>query len=242
MVTATLPTLGAVIITAAVDSINPCAIGVALLLVATLIKQDRQKDILKVGAIYIFFVFLTYLLAGIGILYALTSIPVKVANYVTVFVALIVIFGGLLEVKDFFWYGKGSSLMIPEDYAEKIADKMENLTVPAAVVLGIFVAAVELPCTGGPYLAILTIIQQTMMQGATGIPLIAVGLMIIYNLIFVAPLIAIVVFSYFGSKKVDDMKKWKHMNKAKMRMTAGLLMIYLGWILLVLATGIIRFG
>ncbi|MFT4892941.1 MAG: cytochrome c biogenesis protein CcdA [Candidatus Nanohaloarchaea archaeon] len=242
MVTATLPTLGAVIVTAAVDSINPCAIGVALLLVATLIKQDRQKDILKVGFIYIFFVFLTYLLAGIGILYALTSIPVQIANYVTVFVALIVIFGGLLEVKDFFWYGQGSSLMIPEEYAEKIADKMENLTVPAAVVLGIFVAAVELPCTGGPYLAILTIIQQTMLQGATGIPLIAVVMMIVYNLIFVAPLIAIVVLSYFGSRKVDEMKKWKHMNKAKMRMAAGLLMIYLGWILLVLATGIIRFG
>jgi cytochrome c biogenesis protein CcdA len=242
MVTATLPTLGAVIVTAAVDSINPCAIGVALLLVATLIKQDRKKDILKVGFIYIFFVFLTYLLAGIGILYALTSIPVQIANYVTVFVALIVIFGGLLEVKDFFWYGQGSSLMIPEEYAEKIADKMENLTVPAAVVLGIFVAAVELPCTGGPYLAILTIIQQTMLQGATGIPLMAVVMMIVYNLIFVAPLIAIVLFSYFGSRKVDEMKKWKHMNKAKMRMTAGLLMIYLGWILLVLATGIVRFG
>ncbi|MBY6293976.1 hypothetical protein GLU60_01150 [Nanohaloarchaea archaeon H01] len=242
MVTATLPTLGAVIITAAVDSINPCAIGVALLLVATLIKQDRKKDILKVGFIYIFFVFLTYLLAGIGILLALTSVPVQVANYITAFVALIVVVGGLLEVKDFYWYGKGTSLMIPEEYAEKIAGKMENLTVPAAIVLGIFVAAVELPCTGGPYLAILTIIEQTIMQGATGIPLIAVGLMIVYNLIFVAPLIAIVLFSYFGSKKVQDMKKWKHMNKSRMRMAAGLLMIYLGWILLILATGIVRFG
>lgn len=242
MVTATLPTLGAVIVTAAVDSINPCAIGVALLLVATLIKQDRKSDILKVGMIYILFVFLTYFVAGLGILFALTSIPVQVANYVTVFVALIVIAGGLLEVKDFFWYGKGSSLMIPEKYSEKIADSMEDITTPAAILMGIFVAAVELPCTGGPYLAILTIIEQTLMQGTTGIPLVAVGLMIVYNIIFVAPLIAIVLFSYFGSKKVNDMKKWKHMNKAKMRMTAGLLMIYLGWILLVLATGIVRFG
>lgn len=242
MVSATLPTLGAVIITAAVDSINPCAIGVALLLVATLVKQDRKSDILKVGFIYIFFVFLTYFLAGIGILFALTSIPVQIANYVTVFVALIVISGGLLEVKDFYWYGKGSSLMIPERYSEKIAEGMEDITTPAAVLLGIFVAAVELPCTGGPYLAILTIIEQTLMQGAVGVPLVAIGLMIVYNLIFVAPLIAIVLFSYFGSKKVSEMKKWKHMNKAKMRMSAGLLMIYLGWILLVLATGIVRFG
>lgn len=236
MVTATLPTLGAVLVTALVDSVNPCAIGVALLLVATLIKQDRRRDILKVGLIYIFFVFLTYFVAGLGILHFLVSVPVQVSNYITVGVALIVIAGGLLEVKDFFWYGKGSSLMIPEAYAEKIADNMEDLTVASAVLLGIFVAAVELPCTGGPYLAILTILSQQ------GINFTAYALMALYNLIFVMPLIIIVVLSYMGSYKVQDMKQWKHMNKHRMRMAAGLLMIFLGWILLLLATGIIRFG
>jgi cytochrome c biogenesis protein CcdA len=236
MVEATLPTLGAVLITAAVDSINPCAIGVALLLVATLIKQDRKRDILKVGLIYISAVFITYFVAGIGILYFLVNLPVQIANYVTIFVALIVIFGGLLEVKDFFWYGKGTSLMIPEEYAEKVADRMDNLTTPAAVVLGIFVAAVELPCTGGPYLAILTVLSQQ------GINMTAYAMMALYNLIFVMPLILIVTFAYLGSYKVSEMKEWKHMNKAKMRMAAGLLMIFLGWILLLLATGIVRFG
>lgn len=254
MVTATLPTLGAVLVTAAVDSINPCAIGVALLLVATLVKQDRRKDILKVGTIYVAFVYMTYLAAGIGILFGLASVSVQIANYVTVFVSLIVIAGGILEIKDFFWYGKGSSLMIPEEYSEKIAERMEDITTPAAMVLGVFVAAVELPCTGGPYLAILTVIHQTMVQPATAstammisifgfnLPMMALIMMVIYNLIFVGPLIAIVVFSYLGSYKVQDMKKWKHMNRARMRMAAGLLMVFLGWILLLLATGIVRFG
>jgi len=242
MVEATLPTLGAVLVTAAVDSINPCAIGVILLLVATMIKQDRKRDILKVGTIYITAVYVTYFVAGLGILYALTEIPTQVANYITASVALIVIAGGTLEVKDFFWYGKGSSLMIPEKYAEKIADKMENLTIPAAIVLGVFVAAVELPCTGGPYLAILTVIHQSITAQATGIPLVALGLMAVYNLIFVMPLIIIMGLAYLGSYKVSEMKKWKHMNRAKMRMAAGLLMVFLGWILLLLATGIIRFG
>ena len=236
MVEATLPTLGAVLVTAAVDSINPCAIGVVLLLVATLIKQDRKRDILKVGLIYIAAVYTTYFVAGIGILHFLANLPVQIANYVTMMVALIVIAGGLIEVKDFFWYGKGSSLMIPEEYADKIADKMDNLTVPAAMVLGVFVAGVELPCTGGPYLAILTVLSQQ------GINLTAYGMMALYNLVFVMPLILIVTFAYLGSYKVSEMKEWKHMNKAKMRMMAGLLMIFLGWILLLLATGVIRFG
>lgn len=242
-VEATLPALGAVLVTAAVDSINPCAIGVALLLVATLVKQDRRRDILKIGMIYVTAVYLTYLLAGIGIIYALGSVSVQIANYITVFVSLIVIGGGILEIKDFFWYGKGSSLMIPEKYSEKIAERMDGLTTPAAILLGVFVAAVELPCTGGPYLAILTVIHQTIVApSAAGFPLSALALMLLYNLIFVMPLIAIVVFSYLGSYKVSEMKKWKHMNKARMRMAAGLLMVFLGWILLLLATGVIKFG
>ncbi|MFB6245507.1 MAG: cytochrome c biogenesis CcdA family protein [Candidatus Nanohaloarchaea archaeon] len=236
MVEATLPTLGAVLITAAVDSINPCAIGVILLLVATLIKQDRKRDILKVGAIYVTTVYITYLAAGIGIVHFLVGLPVQLANYITTIVAMIVIAGGLLEMKDFFWYGKGTSLMIPEKYAEKIADRMDSLTVGSAVLLGIFVAAVELPCTGGPYLAILTVLSQQ------GINLTAYGLMALYNLIFVMPLIAIVAASYLGSYKVSEMKSWKHVNRARMRMAAGLLMVFLGWILLLLATGIVRFG
>lgn len=236
MVEATLPTLGAVLVTAAVDSINPCAIGVILLLVATLIKQERKRDILKIGAVYITTVYITYFVAGIGILHFLVGLPVQIANYITALVALIVILGGLLEVKDFFWYGKGSSLMIPEKYAEKIAEKMDDLTLPAAIGLGVFVAAVELPCTGGPYLAILTVLSQQ------GINLTAYALMAVYNLIFVMPLIIIMVLAYLGSYKVSEMKQWKHMNRAKMRLAAGLLMVLLGWVLLLLATGIVRFG
>jgi cytochrome c biogenesis protein CcdA len=247
MVEATLPTLGAVIVTAAVDAINPCAIGVALLLVATMIKQGRRHDMLKVGTLYVFAVFLTYVTFGILILFFFVNIPVRIANFVTVFVALLVVGGGVLEVKDFYWYGKGSSLMIPEKYATKIAEGMENLSGPAAIGLGVFVAAVELPCTGGPYLAILTVIAQQM--SGTVISLATLGsltvpfaYLIIYNLIFVSPLIFIVVGAYLGTYKVEEMKQWKHMNRPRMRLMGGLLMIGLGWVLLILATGIIRFG
>ncbi|MDY6770625.1 MAG: cytochrome c biogenesis protein CcdA [Candidatus Nanohaloarchaea archaeon] len=236
MVEATLPTVGAVLVTAAVDSVNPCAIGVALLLVATLIKQNRKSDILKVGLIYVTMVYITYFVAGLGILFLFINIPVKIANIVTVTVALIVVLGGILEIKEFFWYGKGTSLMIPEQYAQKISRDMEDLTVPGAIVLGMFVAAVELPCTGGPYLAILTVLAQQRVN------ITAYALMAVYNLIFVMPLVFIVVAAYLGTYEIEKMKQWKHMNRPRMRMAAGLLMVVLGWILLVLAIGIIRFG
>lgn len=236
MTVANLPTISAVIITAAVDAINPCAIGVALLLVATMIKQGKHDRMIYIGALYVLAVYLTYFVAGLGVLFFFVNIPVKIANYVTVGVAMFVVLGGILEIKDFFWYGKGSSLMIPEQYATKITEQMEDLTAPAAILLGVFVAMVELPCTGGPYLAILTVIANQ------GVNLTAYALMAVYNLIFVLPLIFIVGAAYLGTYKVEDMKQWKHMNRPRMRLAAGLLMVLLGWVLLILAVGIIRFG
>ncbi len=93
-------------------------------------------------------------------------------------------------------------------------------------------ALVELPCTGGPYLAILTVIAQQ------GVNLVAYLLLIVYNLIFVGPLFFIIIVAYLGTYSVSEMKQWKHMNRPRMRLAGGLLMILLGWVLLILAMGI----
>ena len=67
-------TLPLVIITALIDSINPCAIGVLLLLVATLVQVAHdKKKLLVIGFIYIFFVFITYISPYINIKISICS-------------------------------------------------------------------------------------------------------------------------------------------------------------------------
>ena len=154
-----LPALPILITTALVDSINPCAIGVLVLLISTLLAlSDNKKNMIKVGLIYISAVFLTYLLAGIGLLYFIQQF--NIAKPLGILVGAIVIFLGLVEIKDFFWYGKGFSLTIPSSQVGKIKEYAKKATIPGAIVMGMFVAAVELPCTGGPYLAILTVLES----------------------------------------------------------------------------------
>ena len=64
-----LPALPVVVVTAAVDSINPCAIGVLILLITTLLTlSSNKKKMLMVGIIYILSVYITYLAAGLGLL------------------------------------------------------------------------------------------------------------------------------------------------------------------------------
>ena len=227
-----IPTIGTVIITALIDSINPCAIGVLILLASIMVVYRSKKELLIYGMIYIFFVALTYFLAGLGILYFLSVIPIKISEYISVGVGSIIVVGGLIEIKDFFWYGQGITLSIPADKAKKISELTRKLTLPAVIVLGVFVAAVELPCTGGPYLAILVFLSQNF-------DFTALMLLVFYNFIFVLPLIVILFMIYFGMK-IQILKKWKQTNRTYMRLATGIVLILLGWLLILIANGTIN--
>ena len=241
-----LPTMPVVITTALVDSINPCAVGVLILLIGTLLSlsHDRKK-MLTIGLIYITAVYITYFLAGIGLLFFLQRIgaviievpllgPIAISNFIGIIVALIVIIGGLIEVKDFFWYGRGFSLSISPKNAGKIKKYVKNVTIPGAILLGIFAAGVELPCTGGPYLAITTLLSRIGLNSTVTLYL------LLYNLIFVLPLIVILLLVYFGAntKKIKGMKQ---RGRKWMRLFTGIVMIGLGILLILFSLGVINF-
>jgi cytochrome c biogenesis protein CcdA len=234
-VEAYLPTLGAVVVTAAVDAINPCAIGVLILMLSVVVAARRSTArILMLGLLYIGAVFLAYLLAGIGLLYSLASLPLITVQYITLGVSVLVIFAGILEIKDYFWYGIGISLSIPPYFAEKIHKFAKRATVPGVILLGAFVSFVELPCTGAPYLAILALLSQSFDFNAF-------ILLVIYNIIFVSPLIVILFLVAFG-KNLYDIKQWKQKYKSYMRLVTGGVLIILGWLLMLIANGTINLG
>lgn len=226
-----LPTWPVVFSTALIDSINPCAIGVLVLLIATLISLSKNRNkMLGVGMIYISAVFITYLAAGFGLLYFIQKL--NISEELSYIVAFLVIILGLIEIKDFFWYGKGISLQIPKNRAQQIMKYIKHITIPGSIFLGIFVAAVELPCTGGPYLAITTLLAKI------GFSWYVFWLLVVYNFIFVLPLLIILGLVYFGvsTKRVQE---WKDKQKKWMRLFIGLIMIILGILLLLWARGII---
>lgn len=231
-VQAYLPTLGTVVTTALIDSINPCAIGVLILLVSIMVVYKSKRELLLYGLVYIFFVFFTYLLAGLGILYFLSSIPLFISEYISIAVGLLIVIAGLIEIKDFFWYGQGITLSIPPEKAKKIHDMTKKVTLPAMIFLGAFVAGVELPCTGGPYLAILVFLSQNF-------DLTAFLWLIFYNIIFVMPLIVILLMVYFGLK-IQNLKRWKQNNRTFMRLATGVILVALGWLLILIANGTIN--
>jgi len=234
-VEAYLPTLGTVVITALIDSINPCAIGVLILMVSVLLagKQSTQR-MLFLGGLYIGSIFVVYLAAGLGLAYFFTLLPLFLTEYLAIGIGLLIIFAGLLEIKDYFWYGKWFSLSIPVVFAKKLQGYSSKATIPGVLLLGAFVSAVELPCTGAPYLAIITLLSQYF-------DFTAFLMLVLYNIIFVAPLVIILLMVASG-KKLHEIKKWKQSNRPYMRLFIGLLLVGMGWLLMLIANGTINFG
>lgn len=231
-----LPTIGIVIGSAAIDSINPCAIGVLILMISVVLGGGGSiRRLLALGGAYIAAIYVTYLVAGLGLIYFFSEIPILWAEYLSIAVGGLVVLAGILEIKDYFWYGKGFSLQIPTYFANKIHEYSKSKqSIVGVMFLGAFVAAVELPCTGAPYLAIITILR-------IDFNFTAFMLMVFYNLIFVAPLIVILLMVAGGSK-ISAVAKWKEESKGTMRLFLGLLLIALGWILILIANGTVNFG
>ena len=218
---------------ALVDSINPCVFGALIFLIAFMTKVFKNRTKMLIGGLlYTFVVYITYLFLGFGILKI--TIGTGFAGIFYLFAATVAILAGLLEIKDYFWYGRWFSLAIPATFAKKIHNYTSKTTVFGVILLGAFVSAVELPCTGAPYLAIITLLSQNF-------DFTAFLMLVLYNIIFVLPLIIILVLVASGMK-LHQIKKWKQVSRPFMRLLIGILLVALGWMLILIANGTINLG
>jgi len=210
---------------ALIDSINPCAIGVILFLSSALLRVSSKKILLRLGVTYIATVYAVYMLSGLGLIWFQHVLISKgFAEITGIFVGVFVIILGLIEIKDFFWYGKGISLEISPRYKEQLTRMAQRFSFFGIIVIGGFVAVVELPCTGGPYLAITAILAKSFDQQAF-------IYLCVYNFIFILPLLGILLLIYFGASTLK-MKEWRIEKRKWMNLASGILMISLGSLLI----------
>lgn len=226
-------TLPAIIVGAAIDSINPCAIGVLIFLAAYLVKVFKNRRLMILGAgLYILAVYVTYFLSGLGLLTIIQNISVAYYFY---WIAVFIAFGAAaFEIKDFFWYGKGISMRILPGSArriklwarafEKFSRHSHKVSLLLTIPIGFGAAAVELPCTGQVYLAILALMRTT--PTPRWLPL-----LLLYNFIFVLPLIIIAAMLFLGISS-RKMEKWRKKHRKYMRLLTGIFLYGLGALLL----------
>ena len=205
------------------DSVNPCAILVLVILLSFIsLYHESRKRLIVSAASFILSVFLTYMLVGIGIVKALTFLGIS--DIVRNFVGILAIGVGLLNLKDFFAYGAGGfTTEIPRAWRPLLFSLLRKATSPwASFAMGSLVTLIELPCTGGPYFFALGILAKWGMTPAF------FAYLVVYNLIFILPLILIASLVYMGKVTVEKASDWQAKNAKRLHLLAGVLMLAAG--------------
>jgi cytochrome c biogenesis protein CcdA len=215
-----------VLVSAAIDSINPCAFSVLLLTIAFLFSMGKLRSgILKIGSIYILGIFVAYLMIGLGILQVLHFFDVP--HFMAKIGALLLVILGVIGIIDEFFPAFPIKLKIPTASHATMAKLMEKASLPTAFLLGALVGLCEFPCTGGPYLMILGLLhdQSTYWNGF--------GYLIIYNLVFILPL-ALILLAASDRAVLDKVQNWRKNNIRKFHLWGGVIVIFLGLLIFIL--------
>ncbi len=93
-----------------------------------------------------------------------------------------------------------------------------------AFVVGVIVSLFLLPCSSGPYFVILGLLRSE----SSSLTSLGANYLILYNLIFVLPMLIITFLVGFGYASVEQLAKIKNKNTKLIHLIVGLLMIGLG--------------
>lgn len=202
-----------------------------------------RRQIVAIGTSYIFAVFLTYLLIGLGFFKALYSLKAIywLNRILYKGLALICLILGILALIDYLSYRKtqdykGQILQLPTSLKKRINQvfgwlrKREKEAiwklVSIAFVVGLLVSILECACTGQIYIPTITLMMaQEKVK--------AFLYLILYNLMFVMPLIVIFLIALVGvsSQTISGFLR-RHLGMIKISMAflffflAGLLFAY----------------
>jgi len=215
-----------IISAALVDSINPCAIAVLLILMGALLAAGDRKRAVKAGLAFTASIYIVYFLFGIGLFSALQVSGLSYWFYKVIGLLAIII--GIFNIKDYFWYGCGGFVMeIPRSWRPTLKNLLKSATTPlGAFLIGFAVCLFELPCTGGPYIFVLGLLAEKATQIS------AIPILLIYNLFFILPLLIITGLIYAGLTSVESAEKWKERNIKLLHLIAGIIMIILGLVVI----------
>lgn len=214
------------VVSAIIDSINPCAFSILIVSVIFLFSLGSSTSkVIKYGLIYVLGIFVAYFLIGLGLLQALHIF--NIPHFMSKLGAAMLVIFGILNILEVLIPSFPIKLGVPAAAHHKMNQLLEKISIPAMFLLGGLVGLCEFPCTGGPYLMVIGLLHdsRTYWQGA--------GYLILYNLIFVVPLI-LILLTAGNSKMVEKVKSLQQQNKKRMKLVAGIAMILLAVVIILI--------
>jgi cytochrome c biogenesis protein CcdA len=216
---------------AAADAINPCELAVlTLALVAILTRYPREKKkVLQVGLAFTAAIFIMYFFYGLILINFFKFLTQADMIKIWLFRVLgaVGIILGASNIKDFFKYGgAGFVTEVPRKWRPTMKNLIAKITsVKGAFITGLIVALFLTPCTMGPYLICCGVLEPLAI-------LETIPILLLYNFVFILPMIAITFAIYLGFSTVASVSGWREKNLRLLHLIAGILLVVIGIALL----------
>ena len=223
-----LPVLTVVL--AGLDSFNPCAFFVLLALLSLLVHARSRARMVVIGGIFVFFsgfIYFLFMAAWLNLFLVIGQLA-----WVTVAAGCLAIVLAIINIKDYFWFGHGVSLSIPEHAKPGLFQRMRALLqannwvalMVGTVTLAIAANSYELLCTAGFPMAFTRTL--TLHELA---PAVYYLYLLLYALVYIVPLFIIVmVFTLtLGARKLTEKEG------RILKLLSGVMMAELGIVLIV---------
>ncbi len=221
------------------DGINPCAFATIVFFISYMSLVGRgRKEMFIAGSAFAAAVFVTYLLLGMGLLKFLSFLNEfsVLAKCVYLLAAIGTFALAFLSFYDAYKAKQGKvkeiTLQLPNSLKQSIHKVIREQTrtsgvIIGALVIGFAISALELVCTGQVYLPTITFVM-----GVEGMRGHALTYLILYNLMFIVPLLVVFGFVYWGTTSMQlGGVLQRHLMPVKLG--TGLLLLGLGiWLIL----------
>ncbi|MDZ7752370.1 MAG: hypothetical protein U5S82_12015 [Gammaproteobacteria bacterium] len=232
-----LPVLTLVL--AGLDAFNPCAFFVLLFLLSMLVHQKNRRRMAVIGGAFVVvsgLMYFAFMAAWLNVFQVFGHL-----RGVTVAAGALAVLVGVLNVKDFFLFGRGPTLSIPEARKPTIFRRArtilsaENLPamLGATILLAVAANFYELLCTAGFPMVFTRLLTLADLSVAA-----RYGYLAAYNVIYVVPLALIVLLFVrsLGARKLTEREG------RLLKLLSGVMMLGLGTLLLVAPEAISRVG
>jgi len=229
-----------------VDGVNPCAFTVLIFFLSFLsFAGYGRRQIIVLGSVFILTVFLTYLAIGLGIFEFLHNLPnfeivSKIIYFITACLAIVL---GFLSLYDWWIFKKTKDpdkikLKLPgmvkkqihgviKDHTKDKSNKQSVIKLAlTALSCGFIVSLLESVCTGQLYVPTIVYVL-----GVPGLKAQAWLYLLLYNLMFIVPLVTIFMFALFGVTS-EGFAKIAKLHLAKIKLITAFVFFFLGLFLL----------
>jgi thiol-disulfide isomerase/thioredoxin len=219
------PLIAFTIVIGLLDGFNPCEIFLFMFLIALMITAHSRKRMLIIGGVFIFVagtVYYFFMVAWLNLFLFIGYLPL-----IQMLAGLVAVTVGVINIKDFFFFEKGPSLIVPKSVKPRLIKKMRQIVKESslpAMILGVALLAVsvnffELLCSFGLPMVYTRVLTMHNLD-----PVSYYVYMMVYIMMYLLPEIFIFFIAFF------TMSAYKFTEKEGrvLKLIGGLLMLLLG--------------